>query len=365
MTSERDPAMQDPGADRPRIRFVTRKWPPAMGGMETYSVRLSEALAAHGDVEVIALPGRPDGAAPGAGAILWFGLRTAARIVTGPAPDVTHIADMASWPLGLAAKIRAPGRPVVLSAHGTDVAFARKRGLKSGLYRLYMNFGALCVGRTRVIANSGATARIAGWLGFRRVTVVPLATDFRRPDGVAAGTHLLFSGRLIPRKGLAWFVETVLPRLPEGTELQVAGKVWDEGEARALDHPRVRHLGILTPEALARAYAEAAAVIVPNIDTGDGEMEGFGLVAAEAAASGGVVLAADIDGLSEAVRDGETGRLLPPGDADAWTAAATEVLGWSGAERATWTDRASRAAAGHFAWDRVAAETVALYDLSG
>jgi glycosyltransferase involved in cell wall biosynthesis len=334
-----------------------------MGGMETYALRLSQALGAHGEVEVIALPGRTDGGAPRIGAVLWFGLRTFARLLaTGPA-DVTHVADMASWPLALAGRLRASGRPVVLSAHGTDVAFARKTGLASGLYRLYMNFGALFVGRMTVIANSRATADIARWLGFSRITVVPLATDFQAPEQITPGSHLLFSGRLIPRKGLLWFTENVLPQLPAGTKLHVAGKVWDQGEARALDDPRVKPLGILSAKDLARAYAEAGAVIVPNIDTGDGEMEGFGLVAAEAAASGGVVLAANIDGLTEAVRDGETGMLLPPGDAEAWTTACREVLEWSDDTRRAFVDRAMTSAARHYSWPRVAQDTFALYDL--
>ena len=43
-----------------RVMFITRKWPPAVGGMETWSVRLAEELARIGPVEVVALPGRAD-----------------------------------------------------------------------------------------------------------------------------------------------------------------------------------------------------------------------------------------------------------------------------------------------------------------
>ncbi len=39
------------------ILFITRKWPPAVGGMETYSVKLSQALQKLSTVEVMALPG--------------------------------------------------------------------------------------------------------------------------------------------------------------------------------------------------------------------------------------------------------------------------------------------------------------------
>src|SRR3546814_6236030 len=48
------------------ILYLTRKWPPAVGGMETYSGKLTQALARCADipVSVIALPGRRNGQPP-------------------------------------------------------------------------------------------------------------------------------------------------------------------------------------------------------------------------------------------------------------------------------------------------------------
>jgi glycosyltransferase involved in cell wall biosynthesis len=101
--------------------------------------------------------------------------------------------------------------------------------------------------------------------------------------------------------------------------------------------------------------------VVPNIDVPSRRFEGFGLVAAEAAASGGVVLAADQGGLRDAVIDGITGFLLPPGDAAAWAAAITALRDWPAEGRAAFLGAATASARHAFGWERVARETLAAY----
>jgi glycosyltransferase involved in cell wall biosynthesis len=342
----------------PGIVFLSRKWPPAVGGMETYALRLAEALEPLTRLTRIVLPGRANGQPPGPLALIAFGLGSFLALARHHRDaDVIHIGDMASWPLALA--VRRPA--VVLAAHGTDVAYPLRRTLRGRLYGAYLRLGARLLPRALVIANSGATEAAARSHGFIRSTVIPLATDFTAEDATPDLNRLLFSGRLTPRKGLAWFVRQVLPRLPETVHLDVAGTIWDADEAAALDHPRVHHLGHVDQAQMARAFAGSLAVVVPNIPVPTREFEGFGLVAVEAAASGGVVLASDDGGLVEAVRDGETGLTLPAADAEAWVAAITRVLSWSSEERHAFTARATKSARRHYSWDRVARDTLAAY----
>ena len=119
------------------IRFITRKWPPAVGGMEIYSLKLSEALAKNAPVAVTALPGRADGAPPGALSLIAFGISTALKLLfTRQAEGTVHVADMAAWPLAFAAQLRSRAWKLVLSANGTDVSNPRRGGLRGGLYGL-------------------------------------------------------------------------------------------------------------------------------------------------------------------------------------------------------------------------------------
>ena len=344
--------------------FVTRKWPPAMGGMETYCLKLVEELRKRHDVGLFALPGAADGSVPGAGKLVGFGLTTARRILLGrPLPDLIHVGDMACWPFALLARLRRPSIRIVMSAHGTDVSYGRRAGLRGWLYRTYLRTGAALLSPARVIANSEATAEACRQAGFRRVEIVPLASDFLAPASMPGpGSRVLFAGRLIRRKGLSWFVVNVLPLLPKDIGLDVAGSLWSDAEAVALADQRVNYLGVLDQSALVNAYASALCVVVPNIEMANGEFEGFGLVAVEAAAAGGVALASDIGGLRSAVKDGVTGFLVEPGDAAAWAAKIVEIRNWKSSQRDAFVAASVTKVRAHFSWDRVARETEAIYD---
>ena len=350
--------------ESPKITFISRKWPPAMGGMETYSEMLSSRLQDHGEVEVFALPGHADGSTPRPWELVWFGVKTAVLLLGASRPaSVVHVADMASWPLALVARLRCPAARRILSANGTDVSFPARGGATGRLYGAYLRLGARLLGPVTVVANSAATASAAARFGYRDTVVVPLAAEATLEGEVPeiAGQTILFSGRLIRLKGCRWFIENVLPELPEAMVLEVAGTIWDDNERAALEAPRVRYLGRLDQPALYRRMAAAMCVIVPNIELENGEFEGFGLVAVEAAMVGGVVVAARHAGLREAVRDGETGFLVTPGDAARWIERITDIAGWVPERRAKFTERARAAAARYYNWDRVARDTVRHY----
>jgi glycosyltransferase involved in cell wall biosynthesis len=87
--------------------------------------------------------------------------------------------------------------------------------------------------------------------------------------------------------------------------------------------------------------------------------EGFCGVAVEAQALGVPVIAARVGGLPEAVRDGETGALVPSGDADAM-AVAIEALLADPARRAGMAERGPMNAA-RFSADLMADRTLAVY----
>ena len=70
----------------------------------------------------------------------------------------------------------------------------------------------------------------------------------------------------------------------------------------------MRFLGYVSP--IQEAIERAAIVVVPSMG------EGFGMVALEAMERARPVIAAEIGGLGELVRDGVTGLLVPPGEAE-------------------------------------------------
>ena len=142
-------------------------------------------------------------------------------------------------------------------------------------------------------------------------------------------------------------VPSVLVLVGDGPERQVA-----EDEARALGVlGDVRCLGKI--DAVAPLLAAADLYLLPS------ESESFGLSALEALASGVPVVASNIGGLPEVVRDGVTGALRPVGDVDGMAAAAVRLL-----EPARWrvaSEAASADARARFATADVVGRYEALY----
>ncbi|HVZ65757.1 MAG TPA: glycosyltransferase family 4 protein [Lacunisphaera sp.] len=173
-------------------------------------------------------------------------------------------------------------------------------------------------------------------------------------------TIILTVARLNPRKGQLQVIEA-LKGLP--AELRARIEYWLVGshakenyhevlaKAAANAGFPVRFLGDVPDEELGAIYAQAdifAMTSMPHRFS----VEGFGLVYLEAGAHGLPVVAHDIGGVPEAVADGETGLLVPPGDQPALTRAFEGLLrdpalrrrlGEAGRARAlrfTWVDAA-------------------------
>ena len=192
----------------------------------------------------------------------------------------------------------------------------------------------------RVIAISEATAGVARGLGVasERIHVVLLGVDAPEVDRAArlearnelaarlalrdGDVLVLTLGRLVKRKGVAWFLENVLPRLPTETVYIVAGAGPEEDRLREIVDRlalgrRVHLRGEVDEVERELLFRGADVFVQPNIEV-PGDIEGFGLVTIEAAMRGLPVVAADLQGLADAVVDSVTGKLLPSADVDAW-----------------------------------------------
>lgn len=300
-------------------------------------------------------------------ALFFFLVRSAIYVLISGRVNAVHVGDLVLWPIALLVRISRPRTAVVITAYGLDILYGSRSGLLPAIYRLYLSLGVICLSeKLRVIAISTATANLCRSIGFQNVTVVPLgvADVFEKPIPVkdANEQYVLFVGRLVKRKGAAWFAENVLPLLPSTIKMKVVGKVWDESELSVLrKDERVEYLGVVSNEELKRLRKNATAVLMPNIPTGGNDIEGFGLTALEAVADGGVLVASGIEGILDAVVDRQTGFLLPPQAAPLWEEKIRELMEWSETERIEFVNAAQEMVKARFSWERVAQDTMRVY----
>jgi glycosyltransferase involved in cell wall biosynthesis len=111
-----------------------------------------------------------------------------------------------------------------------------------------------------------------------------------------------------------------------------------ERTADATLRKRVHFTGILSDAELERRYAACNIVVMPS------RYESFGLVLLEAMRYGKPIVSSNVGGIAEVIRDGETGLLVPPGDAAALESAIASL-----AADASLRQRLGQAAFGSFA----------------
>lgn len=264
----------------------------------------------------------------------WLLARALARLCLGLLRGrvrVLLLGDPVLAPLALPA--RWAGVPVAVVVHGLDIAYphygypAYLRRFFWGRFDLYF-----CISRyvrDQLVAGGIDPARCALVHPGVAAAAPATAPQMDAPP-TDAPPRLLILGRLVPRKGARWFVESVMPALPAPIALDIVGDgperaAIEQAIARAGLQSRVRLWGDVDEAEKARRLQACDLALMPNRRV-DGDPEGFGLVALEAAMSARYVLAADLEGLRDALADPALGRLLPQGDAPAWTAAILQQL---------------------------------------
>lgn len=294
------------------------------------------------------------------------------RLYRQAQPDLVHHFTIKCVLYGSIAARLAGVRPVVNAVTGLGYAFSGRgwrailaRWSVGLLYRLalsgtrvvFQNPDDLAVFVSRGFVRPGAGVLIRGSGVDVRCFHPHVGMPPQRPERVLLASRLLWS------KGIGEFVAAagqVRQRLP-GVEFWLAG-VPDEGNPDSIP-----------PEALARragsvqllGHRSDMAVLMREVDIlvlPSRYGEGVPRCLIEGAASGLALIASDMPGCREIVRDGENGILIPPGD-EAALAHALLVLLRAPALRAAMGRRSREIACAQFSQEQVIVQTLREYDL--
>jgi glycosyltransferase involved in cell wall biosynthesis len=355
------------------------------GGVERGTVEVAAALAAAGNLAVVASAGGPmvreieraGGVhvklplASKNPLVIFANIRRLVEVIHRHNIDIVHARSRApAWSARAAA--RRTGKHFVTTFHNAYDAKAR----------LKRRYNAVMATGERVIAISEfVAAHVVSVYGVarehirvvhrgvdlkrfdpQRVTaerIVKLATSWRLPDGVPV---VMLPGRLSRWKGHLVLIEAMkLLGRPQIYCLFVGSgspryqAAIASACARTQDSGTFRLLGECRD--MPAAYMLADVIVAPST-----EPEGFGRVVVEAQAMGRPVIATAHGGALETVVDGKTGWLVPPGDAPALAAAIARALDLAPEERRDLAARTIAHVRANFTVDAMAARTLAVYD---
>src|SRR3984885_973825 len=167
---------------------------------------------------------------------------------------------------------------------------------------------------------------------------------------------IVFVGQAVERKGLPLLLrafEALREHIP--TELTVIGPSEQELSPLMLDMRDVRVLGKVDDKTKRQELERGDVLCAPSLGG-----ESFGMVLTEAFAAGTPVIASDIAGYRDVVRDGVDGVLVPRGDAQALAETLRDL--WEEPVRRAAMARAAALGADRFAWPRVAAQVMEAYE---
>jgi len=339
---------------RPKVLLVTRNFPPLTGGMERLMQKAAEGISSYADITIVGPKGCAEYAPPSATVhevpfgllpFLTLGCLSAIRACLKTKFDVvlggSGLAAPTLWILKTLFRLR-----TAIFIHGLDIVVDNV--IYQKLFVPAVTMGDL------IIANSRNTRLLAIERGAdpQKIIIINPGTSLPDPEslsrkdlfssrhGLQGRKVILFTGRITRRKGLSEFIALSLPDIlsaeSDATVLVVgdspAQSLNKQGESEDVvkaiaqsnigDH--VQFLGNVSDEDLLSAYAAADVQIFPLIAM-PGDVEGFGMVAIEAAACGTPTVAFAVGGVEDAV-SAANGYLVPAKDYKSFTAAVITAL---------------------------------------
>lgn len=212
--------------------------------------------------------------------------------------------------------------PHVTTAHAGDVFTIRNS-------KILRNIGFFVFKNSnKITANSSYTKDVIISIQNRtkdNIEIIPMGVDTSRFNPNKASNlrdafgadYLIFSvGRLVDKKGVKYLImamKDVINEFPRA-KLIIGGSGPEKENLEKLSESlglreNVIFTGYIKNSDLPKYYASSDIFVLPSIETKEGDTEGLGIVLLEAIACGTPVIGSDIGGITDIIKDGETGLL--------------------------------------------------------
>ncbi|MEF3692382.1 MAG: glycosyltransferase family 4 protein [Candidatus Moraniibacteriota bacterium] len=306
-----------------KILFISHSFPPVVGGVESQNYELYSWLSKFAEVKLIANRNRK--LLP-----IFLPCCVLRAVWSMKDCDVLVLGSALLAPAGWLVK-KINRKPVIAVAHGLDLTW------KIRFYqKFWVQFFIPKLDKLIAVGNETIRVGIKRGIPEEKMIFIPNGVDvdkyvnnFNRDkldnlleQKTESKNVLLTSGRLARRKGVAWFVRNVMPQLAEDFIYVVAGNGPDKEnilsavKEKKLEN-RVFTLGYVEDEVRDMLFSTCDLFVQPNIRI-NGDMEGFGISVIEAGACEIPVLASDLEGLKDAIKEGQNGFLVEPENSTAY-----------------------------------------------
>lgn len=358
-----------------KILFVSHSYPPILGGVENQNYNLAQNLKKIADIKIIA---------NGHGKVwlpFFVPLTFLKALFLMKSYDVCLVGSGVLAPLAFSLKLFHPKKKFFSIIHALDVTFSFKKGFLPFIYKIINIPSIKKMDKLFVVGNFGINAlEKVGTPKDKYVFIpngVPLENikknythkDLEKLLGESLENKkiILRLGRFVPHKGTDWFIENIMTQLDQSIILVAVGgrvakntagdpDIFPKCEKIIKDkhlENRVKLIPDIPQKDLEILLNTVDLVVAPNIDI-PGSSEGFGINAIEAAGCERVVIASNFQGLADAVKDGQNGFLVEPGNVEQWTKKVEAILNSGEDFRRDFGIKAGAFVKENFAWEKIA-----------
>jgi glycosyltransferase involved in cell wall biosynthesis len=341
------------------ILFISRAHPPTVGGIENQN----EALIRHLSnlvpcKKIINLHGKK---------ALPFFIPWA--IITGliklRASDQVLLGDGVAAIIGWFIKLFS-NKPISCVLHGLDITW------DNPIYqKLWISFFFNKIDQFVAVSHSTKEIAIGAGIPAEKISVIPNGVEVSSVTPLSKKElqqhlqidlenkfTLLSLGRLVERKGVHWFIENVMVKLPKNIIYFIAGdgpnreKISSLIKSLGLEN-NVHLLGEVNGQLKESLFTHCDLFIQPNIPIKN-DVEGFGITQLEAGMCGLPSISSNLEGIKDAIQENQNGWLIEPLNAASYITSILEKESLLKKDKQTIHARVKKHCLEHFEWPRIA-----------